>query len=126
HHQYLDDGASPGNATASDAYHVALTVSDDDTGSNVTSADVTVNNVAPTLTSVTGDTINENGTATVCATITDPGTLDVFAVLVNWQDGSASSNITGLAGSDASGSVGLTNYTWVAATHSLTLHHQYL
>lgn len=47
---------------------------------------VTVNNVAPTLT-LSGMTINENGTATVSGVLTDPGTLDTFTVGIDWGNG---------------------------------------
>src|SRR5262249_45458726 len=39
-HQYLDDGPSPGNGTASDLYKVALTVTDNFPKSTSTTADV--------------------------------------------------------------------------------------
>ena len=44
-HQYVDDGPSPGNGTASDTYHVALTVTDNFPKSTSTTADVIVNNL---------------------------------------------------------------------------------
>ena len=47
---------------------------------------ITVNNVAPTVTA-TGDTIDENGTATVSGTISDPGILDTFTVKIDWGEG---------------------------------------
>jgi PKD repeat protein len=47
-HQFIDDGMSPGNGTLADAYSIQATVSDDDTGSAMATAAVTVNNVAPT------------------------------------------------------------------------------
>jgi hypothetical protein len=33
--------------------------------------------------------INENGTATLTGTITDPGTKDTFTLTVNWGEGAA-------------------------------------
>jgi hypothetical protein len=48
-HQFLDDGASPGNGTPSDVYQVSVTVTDDDGGADTDSASVTVNNVAPVV-----------------------------------------------------------------------------
>ena len=44
---------------------------------------VTVENVAPTITA-TGDTIDENGVATISGTITDPGKLDWFTLVIDW------------------------------------------
>jgi len=51
------------------------------------STTVTVNNVAPVIT-VSGDTIDENGVATVAGTITDPGTVDTFTLEIDWGEGS--------------------------------------
>jgi PKD repeat protein len=84
-HQYLDDNPT---ATTSDPYTVSVTVTDDDTGSNSASTTVIVKNVAPTIDSLTGDTINEGGTATVSGTFSDVGTLDSFTVDIDWDDGS--------------------------------------
>ena len=87
-HQYLDDGVSPGNGTASDVYVVNVTVRDDDRGVGTASANVTVNNVAPTV-SVTLDaaSIDEDGSVTLDGTITDTGTLDGHKVVIDWVDG---------------------------------------
>ena len=49
---------------------------------------VTILNVAPVVTA-TGDIINENEYATVSGTITDPGALDTFTVVIDWGDGSS-------------------------------------
>ena len=86
---------------------------------------IQVVNSAPTLTNVTGSTINENAVATVTATIVDPSATDVFSVQVDWLDGSTA-NITGLGAADSAGMVGSTSYQWTAATRSLQLSHQYL
>jgi hypothetical protein len=51
---------------------------------------VTINNVAPTVTA-SGSTIDENGVATVSGTITDPGTLDTFSVVIDWGEGTPES-----------------------------------
>lgn len=86
-HTYLDDNPT---ATPSDNYTVSLTLNDDDTGSDTDSATVTVNNVAPTLSGVAlNSPISENDVVTVTGTITDPGTLDTFTLVVDWGDGSA-------------------------------------
>lgn len=45
-HQYLDDNPTD---TVNDTYTITATVTDDDTGSHMTTETVTVNNVAPTL-----------------------------------------------------------------------------
>src|SRR6185295_9178946 len=77
-HTYLDDDAD-------DTYTITVTVTDDDTGSTSTTKSITVNNVAPVLSDVaTAGTINENGTATLTGTITDPGIKDTFTLTVDW------------------------------------------
>jgi hypothetical protein len=123
-HQYLDDGLAPGNGTTSDVSIIGVTVMDDDTqtGSNTTT--VTVNNVAPAYLNVTGDSIDEGHVGTISLNVDDPGTLDVFTFNVDWRDGSTAT-IPGLGATDASGTVGSTNFTWTASTRQLTLSHLY-
>jgi len=82
-HQYLDDNPS---GTAWDQYTISLRVTDDDTGANSSSTTVTVENVAPVLGNLIATTIQENGTTTLTGTITDPGTLDTFVLVVNWGE----------------------------------------
>ena len=83
-HQYLDDNPT---GTSSDLYSIGVSIKDDDGGTDTDSASVTVNNVAPVLTNVgTAAPINENGTATLTGTITDPGTKDTFTLTVNWGE----------------------------------------
>ena len=74
---------------------------------DVDTAAVTVYNAAPVVT-VVGDTIDENGTATVSGTITDPSSLDSFTVVIDWGEGAPQSY----------------NYPAGATTYSET--HQYL
>jgi len=76
-HTYYDD----------DSYEVILTVVDDYGFTDTISHDVTINNVAPEITSLIGDTISENGIAEVSGTYTDPGTLDDFTVTIDWGEG---------------------------------------
>ncbi len=45
-------------------------------------------NVAPTLSNLSVTVIPENNTAVFTGTITDPGVLDTFIVVVDWMDGS--------------------------------------
>jgi hypothetical protein len=97
-HTYLDDGPSPGNGTPSDVYSIQVTVTDDDTGAVSGSTPVTVNNVAPSNVLITplGTTVSENGAASFLGSFTDPGTLDVHTVTVDWGDGSASTQTVAL------------------------------
>ena len=103
-HQYLDD--NPTN-TSVDSYTVTVTVTDDDTGFDIGTATVVVGNVAPVIT-VTGDSINENGVATVSGTITDPGMLDTFTVTIDWGDGASA------------------DYSYPAGSTTFSETHQYL
>jgi len=82
-HQYPDDDPT---VTSSDIYVVNVTVIDDDGAEGNATTTVTVNNVAPTVTAV-GDVINENDSATVSGTISDPGANDTFEVVIDWGDG---------------------------------------
>jgi len=128
-HQYLDDGIADGinpqNGTASDTSTIVVTIADDDTGSNAANTSVLVQNVGPQFINTVGTTILENSTATISAVILDPGTLDVFSVIVNWQDG-VSDTIAALGITDvASTTIGGTTYTWNATTRQLTLSHHY-
>ena len=54
---------------------------------------VTVKNVAPTVNAI-DTTINEGATATVRASVSDPGTSDTHTATINWDDGSAVQNVT--------------------------------
>jgi len=84
--QYLDDDPT---GTASDLKAVRVEVTDDDSGNSVLKSRFTVNNVDPVIT-VTGDSIDENGFATVSGTFSDVGTKDTHTVEINWDDGSSS------------------------------------
>ena len=108
-HQYLDDNPS---GTASDQYTINLTITDDDTGTSNGSTTVTVENVAPVLGCLKTVAIEENGATTLTGTITDPGTLDTFDLVVNWGDPLSPKNIE--------------TYTFAAGTKSFKLTHQYL
>lgn len=83
-YQYLDDDPT---GTPSDSYAISLTLTDDDTGNDTDSTNVTVNNVAPTLSNLSVVDINEDGTATLTGDIADPGTQDTYTVTVDWGDG---------------------------------------
>jgi hypothetical protein len=96
-HQYLDDDPT---STASDDIPIDLTLTDKDGGEATGHTTVTVNNVAPTLTHVmVTSPIDENGTATLTGTITDPGTRDTFRLGINWHDGTTLQTVDLPAGS---------------------------
>ena len=77
-HLYADDDAD-------DTYTVTVCVTDDDTGSDCDTVDVTVHNVDPeTDAGVAGAAINEGSTWTGSGTFTDPGA-DDFDATVNYS-----------------------------------------
>jgi PKD repeat protein len=76
-HVYTDNGE----------YDVSLTVTDDAGASTTSTLKVTVNNAAPTITKIEGDTeIEEGDIATFSATATDPGN-DTLTYTWNLEDG---------------------------------------
>jgi PKD repeat protein len=84
-HQYLDDAPT---GTPSDVTAIAAVIVDDDGGSGVASGSVTVNNVAPVITAVTGTGPVALGTASsVSVTFTDAGSLDTHLCTASWDDG---------------------------------------
>jgi len=87
-HQYLDDGPT---GTPGDDYTIAVSVTDDDGGKSTESTAVTVNNVAPAITvlSVDPPVIDENGSTTLSGSFTDPGTVDIHTVDIDWGDGNS-------------------------------------
>jgi hypothetical protein len=96
-HQYLDD--NPGG-TGADLYPIGVTVTDDDTGSGSGGTAVTVNNVAPTITSLSQSAteITEGGSVTIAGAFSDPGTQDGFTVTVSWGPGEGGDSINITAG----------------------------
>jgi len=84
-HQYLDDDPT---ATPSDIYEVTVTVTDDDTGAGMEMTTLTVNNVAPEITTLNVTSpIDENDVAELQLAFTDPGSLDTHTVEIDWGDG---------------------------------------
>lgn len=77
-HTYVDDGT----------YLLVLSCVDDDGGTGSDLAIIIVNNVAPTLTALSGDTSGTEGdTLSYHCEETDPGTADVVALSWNFGDG---------------------------------------
>ena len=96
-HTYRDDNPT---ATPSDPYTISVTVTDDDTGSTQKTAQVTVNNLAPTTLVLTPDntTIAENGSIALTGSFTNFGDDDTHVVVINWGDGSANTTLNLAAG----------------------------
>lgn len=91
-HQYLDD--NPTN-TASDVYSVTVKIIDNDNLSDTAGTSITVNNVAPVMTSLTTNASSstpgqEGQPITISGAFTDVGTLDTHTVNVEWFDGTNS------------------------------------
>jgi len=84
-HKYLEEREGS-------SYPVSVTVTDDDGASGTASTAVTVNNVPPAnlQLSLSASSIGVGGTVTLSGSFTDPGTLDVHSVVVNWGDNSSS------------------------------------
>ena len=83
--QFLDDDPT---ATSSDTFSVNVQLRDDDTGADVDSAELTVNNVAPSqpnLFRLEGP-INEGEATRVLLSFRDPGILDSHTIEIDWGD----------------------------------------
>ena len=77
-HVYADNGA----------YTVTVTVNDDDGGMGSDTANVTVNNVAPTVDAGVDQMVNEGYVVNLDpATFNDLGTLDTHTATIDWGDG---------------------------------------
>ena len=85
-HTYADNGV----------YTVAVTVTDDDGGSDSDTFEVTVYNVAPVVTAATGLVVDEGQSFNrQVATFTDAGTADTHTAEINWGDGTVGAGIVG-------------------------------
>ncbi|MHC1770059.1 MAG: putative Ig domain-containing protein [Verrucomicrobiia bacterium] len=111
-HTYLDDGPWPGDGTPSNTYTVTVTVRDDDTGEDKVTTDIIVHNVDPVINSIsiTPPEIDENGTATLVVTLSDPGTKDEHPITIDWGDSAG----------------GVETFRLGAGVSSFTRSHQYL
>ena len=110
-HLYLDDNPT---GTPSDVNTITVSIVDDDNNAGTTTAQVTVSNVAPTITGVviTPTALNEGDPATLTVSFTDPGILDTYTATIGWADGSANSTV-------AVGTNGTTS-------HSFTIVHTFI
>jgi hypothetical protein len=87
----FDDATGP-TATFDDvgqdgSHTVGLRVTDQAGATDTDTAQVTVNNVAPSVTVTSDAPKDENSTITVSGEATDPGWEDVLSATVNWGDG---------------------------------------
>jgi len=94
-HRYLDDNPS---GTGSDTYAITATLADDDSGSDTATVSVTVNNVAPVITSLVSSAPEVGDAApsdvvTVTGFFTDIGTLDTHTAFINWGDGTVTPGV---------------------------------
>jgi large repetitive protein len=64
-----------------------VSVTDDDLGSGIASASVTVNNVSPIVATLSATSVNENGTVTLSGTYNDVGTQDTHTLTIDWGEG---------------------------------------
>lgn len=81
-HQFLDDPTGLGDGS----FTVTATVTNALGESTTTSTTILVKNVAPTIDSLTiTSPIDENGTATLTGTYSDPGSLDTHTLDIDWD-----------------------------------------
>ena len=97
-HQYLDDRPT---GSPSDVNTITVTVTDKDGGVGNGGTSITVNNVAPVITSMSGPTgpAAIGSTSTVAATFTDVGTQDTHKCTFIWDDATAPTTVNATGGS---------------------------
>ncbi len=84
-HYYKDDDPS---GTDGDTYTVTVRIEDDDTGSTISTRQITINNDAPVLHAPEGFAVDEGQLFQLPVTrFTDDGIFDTHSVLVDWGDG---------------------------------------
>ena len=85
-HTYADDNPS---GTASDVFSVSVVVTDKDGGTGAASANLTVNNIAPSLGAVVGPhgPLPVGTSVTLSAPVSDLGSLDILQCRFSWDDG---------------------------------------
>jgi hypothetical protein len=85
-HTYADDNPS---VTSADVYPISVTVVDSHGASGADGTTITINDVAPVITSIYTDATPAGigQTVTATATYTDVGTLDTHTVSIDWGDG---------------------------------------
>jgi hypothetical protein len=110
-HVYTDNGVRTVTVTVTDSH--ATTATD--------TATVTVNNVAPTITSITGPTaaVTKGSPATVKTTFTDPGSADTHTVRYAWGDGTTTAG--SVTESHGSGGTSASHVYAVADVYAVTV-----
>ena len=122
-HQYLDDDPT---GDPSNIYNVNVTVTDDDSGSDMATDTVTVNNVPPVLVLNPIATINENGAATLSGNVSDVGSLDTFTLEINWGDSLSPNNMQSFSLGTTLLTEAADGINWDPATGNFSLDHLYL
>jgi hypothetical protein len=94
-HVYLNN---PTGIPQGGSFPISATVTDDVGENGRANTRVVVDNVAPTITSLTNNAVNAGvvqpgGSVTVTGTFTDPGLLDTHVLLVDWGDTSKQTTI---------------------------------
>jgi hypothetical protein len=118
-HQYLDDSLA---VTSSNVYPLGVTVTDNRFGSGSGSASLTVNNVAPVVSTLTPvSSIDENGIYTLNGIFHDPGTEDTHTVIITWGGGTPDQTSEGSTTLNNADLTYLGNGDW-----SFSASHQYL
>jgi len=117
-HQYLDDNPT---GTASDIYSITVIVTDKDGGSGAGGTGITVNNVPPTVGTITAPAapVQVNTPITTGASFTDPGGQDTHAAVWDWGDGTTSAGTVTETG--GSGSVSGSHTYAAAGVYTVTL-----
>ncbi|MCH2113645.1 MAG: PKD domain-containing protein [Pirellulales bacterium] len=91
-HQYLNDNPT---GTPVDTHDIQVTVRDQRGGMAMGSAPVTVSNVAPKIDAIfITSPVDEDGVAFLEMSFTNPGSLDMHTVEIDWGDGTPTETIT--------------------------------
>ncbi|TWU05296.1 PKD domain protein [Symmachiella macrocystis] len=93
-HRYLDDNPT---GTPQDIYPVTISVVDNNGGSSQQQLTVTVQNVAPQITTLLTkpDAVEEGSPLVLDGTFSDVGSLDTHTATINWGDGTSSNVAAG-------------------------------
>ncbi len=99
-HPYLDDNPT---STPFDVYNIKVTIMDDDGLANMTGTSITVNNVAPVITSFNAGAPSDGNAKegvpiTATGSFTDVGILDTHTAVIDWGDGTSSAATVAEAG----------------------------